>query len=489
MAAAPEYAKNPWVDAGMADFIAFNSDGIITSAAISHLNALEVGDNIFGCLPVLSGFDDIFTDPEVAAKPISLNGVVIAGQAGEQPLDFTIALSKDATSALVLVTPNFSHEGAGADRLREKRKQAYFEDLLRQERARFEQIYKQSPVSAFALGKDGQVIATSEQLQTWLGDDIDTGAWIKGFNRTHRGFWRSTDTHDSDPVSFRSAVSLAQMRLAIVDVSVFVLDALDGGQETYIAIQDVTAATSLMATLSRQRGELEVAADALKTSNRRLEQFAHVAAHDLLGPLGRMSSFADIIELEMGDNVQGILATAVNAIRLSARESIELVSDLLTLAKLQHFEPVYEDLNIADCVGVLQRGLLADMSIQFEFTGSPTIVADKRLLDLIIRNLISNSYKYRNRDKQLIVKFDITANDSANTSLSIIDNGTGFDDQGVDPFAAFERMREHSDAQGTGLGLAMVKDAADTMGWVSGIASTRGSGTTLLFTDIRSTCE
>lgn len=475
---------NPWVSAGLADFIVFDAQGVVTQVASAHLQGIQSGDSVFARLPVLSGFEDMFNDAAMVAQPIRLAGVVLPDHGAGRPLDFSIGLSSDAKSGLLLVTPNFSQTGPDADRLRKKRKQAYLDDLLAQERARFEEIYRQSPVSAFALGKDGAVIAISDQLQTWLGLDTDVQSWIKAFCRTHRGHWQRSFQSGSSTISFRSAVSVQGTSMAIVDVSVFVLDAVDDGQETYIALQDVTAATAMMATLSRQRAQLAEAAEALQTSNRRLEQFAHVAAHDLLGPLGRMSSFSDIIELELGSNAKGILATAIDAIRISARESIDLVQDLLTLAKLQYFEPEPELIDLESCVADLKNGLLRDLEIDVAFSGTATINADRRLLELILRNALSNSYKYRSHERPLTVQFSLEANGDDTRSLSIADNGTGFDDKKADPFAAFERMREHSGAQGTGLGLAMVKDAADTMGWQAGISSVRNEGTRLVFRGI-----
>lgn len=473
-----------WVDAGLADFIAFDHKGAVTQVSASHLKGIKVGDNVFSKLPVLSGFEDLFTDPAMATQPTRLEGVVAPGNAQGLPLDFSLGLSSDAKTGLLLVAPNFTHKGADADRLRQKRKQAYLDGLLAQERARFEEIYSQSPVSAFALGKDGSVIATSDYLKNWLGADADVGAWIKAFCRTHRNQWQRLLQFGDNSAAFRSGVSVQATRVAIVDVSVFVLETPDEGFETYIALQDVTAATAMMAALARQRAELTQAAEALQISNRRLEQFAHVAAHDLLGPLGRMSSFSDIIELEMGDKAQGILATAVDAIRVSARESIELVHDLLTLAKLQHFKPDYEEINLQNCVVALNQGVLGDLDFTCDYSGSETLIADRRLLELILRNILSNSYKYRSSERSLKISFEIKRDSDGTASLSVTDNGSGFEDKETDPFAAFERMREHSSAQGTGLGLAMVKDAAETMDWLAGISSKRGEGTTLLFTGI-----
>ncbi|MGB7432671.1 MAG: HAMP domain-containing sensor histidine kinase [Ahrensia sp.] len=485
MANASETEFSAWVNAGLADFVVFDKDGTVAQIVASHLKGIEVGANIFTCLPVLSGFEDIFTDPTMATQPTRLEGVVAVNQAGGLPLDFSIGLSRDSQSGLLLVTPNFTNTGGDADRLRNRRKQAYLDDLLAQERARFEEIYRQSPVLAFALGSDGTVIAVSDQLHAWLADDADVNAWIKAFCRTHRSYWHGSARAFGETVSFRTAVSPQSTNISIVDASVFSLESLDGDLETYVTMQDVTVATAVMATLSRQHVELAQAADALQTSNRRLEQFAHVAAHDLLGPLGRMSSFSDIIELELGTKAQGIIATAVDAIRVSARESIDLVQDLLTLAKLQHFQPEFEEIEIKAAVNDLKQGLLRDLEMQFEFSGVPTLDADRRLLDLILRNALGNSYKYRHHDRPLVIKLAIERSEESVDSLTIADNGSGFDDHGDDPFGAFSRMREHSSAQGTGLGLAMVKDAAETMGWQAGISSSRGHGTTLLFNNIR----
>lgn len=473
-----------WRDAGLADFIVFDETGRVVRADTCVLNSVAVGDDVFAKLPVLRGCEDIFDDAQADAYPIGFEGVALHGQNEDMALDFRVGRHKTGRFGLVLASPNASLSGDSARQTQQRRKLRFLENMLARERARFEFIYRNSPVIAFAIDGTGHVQGQSDQLSQWLGDGIDTERWIADFIELNGHQWTDADRQQTH---FRTGVSRAAHCISIVDVAV--LMSADRDMGTFIVLNDVTLTLSLIKTVQRQAENLAQAVAMLEISNRRLEQFAHVAAHDLLGPLGRMSSFSEVIELELKEGAQGILATAIDAIRISARESIDLVRDLLTLAKLQHFEPVAEDIDMAAFVAGIVDRLHTTDPVKVDYRGPAIISADRRLLHLIVRNLVANSYKYRSRERALCIEVNASPDADGALRMAFTDNGSGFDDDGSNPFAAFTRMREQVGVEGTGLGLAMVKDAADTMGWQAGISSRRGLGTTVFFTGIRQACE
>ena len=85
----------------------------------------------------------------------------------------------------------------------------------------------------------------------------------------------------------------------------------------------------------------------------------------------------------------------------------------------------------------------------------PTIEADALHMRQIFQNLLSNALKYHKPGVPPVI--DITTKTQKNrVSLSISDNGIGFDDKQADKlFQPFERLHTHLDYEGTGMGMAI----------------------------------
>jgi signal transduction histidine kinase len=474
-----------WAAAALADFIAFERDGKIVRADTTYLRNVKVGDNVFERLPVLHGCEDIF-DQESNGKsdyPLTFQAVRLPAYQKDEAFDFQLGHDVSRNFGLLIVTPNKALSGESAASIQDRRRIRHLENLVTQERARFEYTYHNTPVCAFALGAKNEVTAISHELEAWVGPAMSTEEWIVGFLATHRGFWPDLTNDDDRKCHFLTSASRKGNDVAIIDVTIFKRSA--DADETFVVFNDATISASLHRTVLRQRDDLLTVTTKLERSNSRLEQFAHVAAHDLLGPLGRMSSFSEIIEIELRENKKGIMATAIDAIKISSRESIELVHELLTLAKIQQIDPVFEHIKIENFLSniAIQIDFLEPILITYE--GEEKLSADTRLLKLIVRNLISNSYKYRRSNESLAIRVTFTDMPDGTHQLVFTDNGSGFDSAEADPFVAFTRMREHDGVEGTGLGLCMVKDAADAMGWQCGISSECGLGTKVFFKNIR----
>ncbi len=478
-----------WAEAGLCDFVIFDSKGIVTSAYSRLLSAIAVGDDIFAKLPVLHGYEDFLDVQQQSSLPLIFDGVRLPGLESDQILDFRLGRHSDRSSGLLLVLANSSYTGITAENMRDSRKANFLEGLLQKERSRFKEIYHNSPIASFAVESNGSLIAVSEKFQDWIGYQTDPADWIGKFCKVHQETWIKATDAETGRASFEATVSVCHDQTAIVEVFVQVIPGVDESPETFVAIHDVTNRKKLVAELERHRRDLAETAEMLTHSNRRLEQFAHIAAHDLLGPLGRMSSFSEIIELELGISASTMVTTAVNAIKISALEGIELVTDLLTLAKLEHFKPEWEEIDVERMIRHVASLLSLSAPLDLQFTGVRLIRADARLLRLIARNVLSNSFKYRKHDVPLLVTVSLLESSTGYVQLILSDNGTGFDSAEADAFAAFSRMREHASVEGTGLGLAMVKDAADILGWRAGIFSKRNVGTTLKFEGIIKSLE
>jgi len=114
---------------------------------------------------------------------------------------------------------------------------------------------------------------------------------------------------------------------------------------------------------------------------------------------------------------------------------------------------------------------------------APKIKSKRFYLDQIFKNLISNSLKYRPKDKDLII--DIQSKETSHGyEITVRDNGIGFNGEkyGDEVFNPFMRLHAHSQIPGTGLGLTIVKKSVKELKGTVKIISQEGKGTSVTIT-------
>ena len=117
--------------------------------------------------------------------------------------------------------------------------------------------------------------------------------------------------------------------------------------------------------------------------------------------------------------------------------------------------------------------------------------SDKRLLDLVLKNLVENSIKYTPAGGCVTVMLRRTTSNASEghgdaVELSVQDTGIGIPpehlDRVIERFYQVDAARSGSTGRGTGLGLAIVKHAINALGGEVQLNSTTGAGTTVICT-------
>lgn len=216
----------------------------------------------------------------------------------------------------------------------------------------------------------------------------------------------------------------------------------------------------------KEKQELEETKTSLKEANTELEEFAYRTSHDLRSPLissiGLLGFIAEFIKQgEQDKALKGIEST-----RSSLQKLEDLVEDILTLTKTKNIETPYEEIDVYEIVANAIDKLSHmdgsnDIKIIHEIRHSKQIHTQKDRFILIIENLISNAYKYRNpEEKSSFIKIS-TYEKNDEFIIEIQDNGLGIpDDQHHKMFKMFSRFHPRI-SFGSGLGLYMIKKSAD----------------------------
>jgi chemotaxis family two-component system sensor kinase Cph1 len=196
----------------------------------------------------------------------------------------------------------------------------------------------------------------------------------------------------------------------------------------------------------------------LEHSYNELEEFTHIASHDLKSPLRSISGFAYLLQKKYKNQIDEAADHYLDFIISSASHMHEVIEALLRYSRVgnksDHFELV--DLN-----NVLQTTLdnlsieIDENQAQIESQDLPTVKGDKISLVQLFQNLISNAIKFKS-DRPPLIKFDCKKTESV-WQFKCTDNGIGIDEIYQDKiFFPFQRLEDQPQS-GMGLGLAICK--------------------------------
>ena len=199
----------------------------------------------------------------------------------------------------------------------------------------------------------------------------------------------------------------------------------------------------------------------LEESNKALESFSYMAAHDLQAPLRILSGYASILKNEYYSDLNEDARDLLGTIVLKTKHMSQLVSDLLGFSRASHMmmredEVDFDEMarSIADQIS-LSGGISGRAEIVIQKLGSHR--CDASLMSQVWANLISNAMKYSSKKENPRIEIGQTKSDDE-TIFYIKDNGTGFDMQYAEQlFDVFKRLHSANEYEGNGVGLALVK--------------------------------
>ena len=202
----------------------------------------------------------------------------------------------------------------------------------------------------------------------------------------------------------------------------------------------------------------------LALSNLHLEEFAHVASHDLRSPLRAIANTVGWLGEDLGENVGDEIREHLDRLRLQARRAMTLVSDLHNYSKVGRKKELEESVDIATMAREIFKSLPAARSMRLDVSGEPvSFLTAKAPLDLVLRNLIDNAVKYHDRsDGTIFIRWQ---QEGSIIAFEVEDNGPGIAEQYHQlVFQAFQKLESYEQVSGSGLGLAIVKKTVEHFG-------------------------
>ena len=240
--------------------------------------------------------------------------------------------------------------------------------------------------------------------------------------------------------------------------------------------------------LEIQASELREAREAAEAASRAKSQFIASVSHDMRTPLTAIIGYAHLLEEGAGSSEQRsdwLSAVVANSEYMSA-----MIGNVLDMAAIEsgqlqvaadsiHIREWMEKLRQLIESRVTERGLSLSFHVD---RGTPERwVTDRAKLDELAMNLLTNAIKYT-MEGSISVTVSVSARDSVDWLRIVVDDtGIGMRPSVLDsifqPFTRVHDMSTHSNIEGTGLGLTVVKSFIDLMGGDIVINSTLGEGT------------
>jgi two-component system, cell cycle sensor histidine kinase DivJ len=253
----------------------------------------------------------------------------------------------------------------------------------------------------------------------------------------------------------------------------------EGRREVVAVLRDVTGRKQQQQALEDARAEAERA-------NAAKSRFLATMSHELRTPLNAIIGFSEMLKKEaslMLDAKRRVEYAGL--INDSGNHLLSVVNGILDMSKIEtdNFEITPEPFNpaqvIASCCDILAlRARQAGVALERLVPGDlPEIVADKRALNQIMFNLLSNAIRFTDRGGKVLVSARAEA---GNITFVVEDNGVGISDEDMarvgEPYfqAGTSYDRRHA---GTGLGLSIVKGLVRLHGGEFSIRSRIGEGT------------
>lgn len=267
---------------------------------------------------------------------------------------------------------------------------------------------------------------------------------------------------------------------------------LDQGKEESIILEafiDITDRKRNEEELAQHRSNLETLVKErtqdLETVNKELEAFCYSISHDLRAPVRAMHGFSSALLEDHGESLDESGIDYLNRVQSASIRMGDLIDDLLSLSRLTRGGYKPSKLDFSSLCQSVWGQLISDhpdRQVEFEVEKDLRVIGDKNLLLILLENLLGNALKFTGATAKARIVVG-SENKDGETIYYIRDNGAGFDMSYRDKlFQPFERLHDHSEFEGNGIGLAIVSRVVNRHGghiWAEGGV---GKGATFYFT-------
>jgi PAS domain S-box-containing protein len=334
----------------------------------------------------------------------------------------------------------------------------------------FSQLFKSSPFGLVMLDDKGKVVQVNEGFEKmfgFAGKDL-TGKSLNDFIVP-----QELESEGNDLNTLITSEQIVKIETTRLHKDKSSLSVIVYGVPVPLENKTISIFGVYVDITTQKRVEEE-----LKVRNIELDNFVYKVSHDLRAPL---SSVLGLVNLAQIDGNDDSLAEYIKLIGQKVQQLDHFISDVLSHSKNLKLDVKIEKINLKKLIDETYTDLNylkgADQIKKEIVIEGGDFYSDPWRIGEILRNLVSNSIKYRDfsrTDPEIKIKISV---EEDKASILFTDNGIGISSANLNKiFEMFYRASIQSD--GSGLGLYIVKNAVDKLGGQLKVSSELGKGTT-----------
>ncbi|MBY8981892.1 MAG: substrate-binding domain-containing protein [Candidatus Lokiarchaeota archaeon] len=239
--------------------------------------------------------------------------------------------------------------------------------------------------------------------------------------------------------------------------------------------------TALKGALLLQERQLLL--EKLSDSNKELDEFASIIAHDLKQPLTIIKSslelLKDVYYEKLDSNSKELIDLPIEA----SNRMRKMITDLLDLSRVSTSIVDFDEVNLESILKQVISDLqliIDENNAKITYDSLPTIIGIKTYLIQLFENLITNAIKFHSQEPpEIHIGVEMKSN---KWIFSIKDNGIGINKNDFKRiFQIFQRLHTNEEYKGTGIGLAICKKIVEKHNGKIWVESELGKGSTFIF--------
>ncbi len=356
-----------------------------------------------------------------------------------------------------------------------------FNEQLRQSEFDLQQLLIHAPDAIIVIDPDGVIRfwnPKAEDIFMWrenevVGQSLSSTIIPQQYRHMHdSGMKRYLATGEAHVLNKTIEITALKKNGEEFFVSLTISTTQQKGTLAFLAfIRDITLQKN-------NERELEKNRKALEKSNTELENFAHVASHDMKEPIRKIRYFSDRLDHELSEQLPNEGKVYLEKIKSAANRLTVMVEGVLNHSALTQ---VNQPLELIDLSQVI-KNIITDLELMIKekqgkiiYENLPPFEGMPFLIHQLFYNLLNNSLKFARGNVPAVI--DITGKllkdsekqfypalkpDISYVEIAIRDNGIGFDPSASEKiFQTFSRLHAKDQYEGTGLGLSLCKNIVE----------------------------
>ncbi|MEJ7625448.1 MAG: ATP-binding protein [Ferruginibacter sp.] len=234
---------------------------------------------------------------------------------------------------------------------------------------------------------------------------------------------------------------------------------------------------------------------ALQRSNEDLQQFAHVASHDLKEPVRKIRTFGSRLSRDFGPGLPEKAKTYVAKMESAATRLSTMIDGVLMYSSLDGEVVEHEMIDLNETIHQVEEDLelvIIQKKAMIQYADLPLFEGSSILIYQLFYNLINNALKFSKEgipaiidiaskrvNAEDLIRYGLGASNENYVCIIVKDNGIGFNLlQAEKIFKTFSRLNSKEQYEGTGLGLALSKKIVERHGGAISAKGVENEGAT-----------